>query len=147
MLQILHGVNTPLCVSPFLSYEVSSSYVFLKVVLSFFSRCSFSNHYIRSLLRPAHPERFPDKFSVSPVITIIQSFLLFTHSLSLSHTHTHTHNCGGCNSWSGRCSHIIQLLLYLQFLFPFQTGSTPPQGPILHLLHLNSRTGSSFGYL
>jgi hypothetical protein len=35
-------------------------------------------------LRPARPGRFPDKFSVSPVITIIQRLLLYSFSLSLA---------------------------------------------------------------
>jgi hypothetical protein len=65
-------------------------------------------------LRPAHPEQFPNKFSVSPgyhnhpkfsylfslppplsLSTIIKSFPLSQSS-----------NSGGCNSRTGRCSHI-----------------------------------------
>jgi hypothetical protein len=39
-------------------------------------------------LRPGRPERFPDKFSVSPVITIIQGLFLYSRSLSVSqHNH------------------------------------------------------------
>jgi hypothetical protein len=75
--------------------------------------------YIRPVLKPARPERLPDKVFVSPDYDILDCCV--SHSLSLSYTQVHT--SGGANSWSGRGSPYPALLTLL--LFALERGSTP----------------------
>jgi hypothetical protein len=121
--QFFHGANTPhcslLCCHP--------SFLWFSFIRGDHSPTATS----APSLRPACPERFPNKFSVSlgyynhPKFTsfslfsntIIPSFLIF-----LSFSLTHTHNSGGCNLWSGRYSHLSSSYSVRDFFFHFGGG-------------------------
>jgi hypothetical protein len=115
-------------------------------------RRSFSNRYIRSLLRPGCPERFPNQLTASPTY---HSHPKFSSSLSITlprhlskcspfcrffflHNHPKfssfflSHNDGICNSWSGRCSHISGTYSVRSFFLRFG-GGLP-----LHKVHILS---------
>jgi hypothetical protein len=85
----------------------------------------FSIHDIRSLLRPARPERFAAKFSVR-YISIIQIFfsLLFLPALSCKVFCITLIYTMGAETHSDRCSHVSGSYSVCSFFFRFG-GSRP----------------------
>jgi hypothetical protein len=129
MLQLLHGVNTAHCsllrciTFPFICSSACDVCDWRHLP----SCCSVSSMLIT--FKPLHPERSPDKFTISQAITIIQSILLHSPSLSLPlptqsskvffFPLTLSHNSGGFNSWSGRCSHLSGCYSVCNLFFHF----------------------------
>jgi hypothetical protein len=79
-------------------------------VLSLLLRRQFSNRYRRSLLKAAPPEQLPDKF----------------RSIQDHHLHPKFSLCLAV----GAGANTLPTPAYLQFIFPFRRGSTPPHGPV-----------------
>jgi hypothetical protein len=136
----LHGVNTPQGsllkaihgVSPFLPSEVSSSYVFLQVVLSFSRGVHSPTTTSAPSLRPACPEQFPNKFSVSPGYHNHPKFFLLPPPLTLGAI---TPSVAGAPTYPALTPYTSS--------FSVSEGSTSPQGPI----PVSSQSAGSSDYL
>jgi hypothetical protein len=110
-------------------------------------RRSFSIHYIRSLLRPARPEWFPNQLPASlsyhshPNFSSFLSIFFPTQSFKRFFPLTHTVEAE--TQWSGRCSHIHISGLYsaCSSFFRFR-GGLPFRK--VHILILRNQLDVSF---